>query len=163
MGPLVLPARPGGGRQRYCGSIFAAVTSALAAPITMPRESGTRTSSGGIPCHKSDVSKPPILDNKPVAAPSMFEPQALLREARRQKGFAAAEVPRVCILDPDGDIVRRLRAAGMAHRSRAGPAITPRSIPSCSAMRPSDRRLRGRCPFAVLVAEELFASAAGYW
>ncbi len=47
----------------------------------------------------------------------MFEPANLLREARRQKGLASAEVPDICILDPDGDIVRGLRRAGTARRS----------------------------------------------
>src|SRR5262249_59790367 len=56
----------------------------------------------------------PILDNKHPSAPSVFQPRALLREARRQKRLAAADVPAVCVLDPDGDIVRRLRATGRA-------------------------------------------------
>jgi hypothetical protein len=50
-----------------------------------------------------------ILDNKNPSSPSVFRPAALLREARRQKGLPAVDVPAVCILDPDGDIVRRLR------------------------------------------------------
>ena len=53
----------------------------------------------------------PILDNKDADAPSIFAPAALLREARRQKGMAAGNVPSLCILDPDGDIVRRLPAS----------------------------------------------------
>ena len=52
-----------------------------------------------------------IRDCKNTSAPSVFLPAALLREARRQKGLAAVDVPPVCILDPDGDIVRRLRTA----------------------------------------------------
>jgi hypothetical protein len=43
---------------------------------------------------------PPILDNKHTSMPSVFAPAALLREARRQKGLDALEVPPVCILDP---------------------------------------------------------------
>jgi hypothetical protein len=39
-----------------------------------------------------------IFDNKYPDAPSMFEPIALLREARRQKGLATIDVPPVCIL-----------------------------------------------------------------
>jgi len=41
-----------------------------------------------------------ILDNKNTAAPSVFLPAALLREARRQKNLPAVDVPAVCILDP---------------------------------------------------------------
>ncbi len=55
---------------------------------------------------------PPILDNKHTASLSVFVPSTLLREARRQKGLAKADVPPVCILDPDGDLVRRLRRLG---------------------------------------------------
>ena len=43
---------------------------------------------------------------------SVFMPANLLREARRQKGLDECNVPEVCILDPDGDIVRYLRKAG---------------------------------------------------
>jgi hypothetical protein len=57
---------------------------------------------------------PPILDNKHTSSDSVFEPSALLREARRQKGIEDVEAPSVCILDPDGDLVRRLRQSGAA-------------------------------------------------
>lgn len=40
----------------------------------------------------------PILQNKRPLSPSVFAPSALLREARRQKGLPAADVPAVCIL-----------------------------------------------------------------
>ena len=46
------------------------------------------------------MGKPPILDNKHTASPSVFVPSALLREARRQKDLALADVPPVCILEP---------------------------------------------------------------
>ena len=57
---------------------------------------------------------PPILDNKCASMPSVFVPSALLREARRQKGLDTVDVPAVCILDPDGDLVRQLRQTGKA-------------------------------------------------
>jgi uridine phosphorylase len=104
------------------------------------------------------VSLPPILDNKHPDAPSVFEPVALLREARRQKGLATADVPPGCILDPDGDIVRRLKDSGQAKRVDAWP---------CYHTDLYNFPLAGRttgiiacavgAPFAVLVAEELFA------
>ena len=37
--------------------------------------------------------------------PSVFKPENLLREARRQKTIPDCKIPEVCILDPDGDIV----------------------------------------------------------
>ena len=107
---------------------------------------------------KCDMPSPPILDNKDQTAPSVFEPAALLREARRQKGLPRVDVPAVCILDPDGDIVRRLRNSGQAERSQTWP---------CYHTDLYEFRLAGRtvgiigcavgAPFAVLVAEELFA------
>lgn len=66
----------------------------------------------------SSDQQPPILLHKYHAAPSAFTPENLLREARRQKNLAEATVPPVCILDPDGDIVRYLRNAGRAERLR---------------------------------------------
>jgi purine-nucleoside phosphorylase len=43
---------------------------------------------------------------------SVFLPENLLREARRQKNLNECPVPKVCVLDPDGDIVRYLRKNG---------------------------------------------------
>ncbi|MDP2780950.1 hypothetical protein [Devosia sp.] len=59
---------------------------------------------------------PPILAHKHHEEPSAFTPESLLREARRQKGAEAVAVPKVCLLDPDGDIVRQLRADGRARQ-----------------------------------------------
>src|SRR5258708_2513791 len=102
---------------------------------------------------------PPILDNKHISMPSVFAPAALLREARRQKGLAAIGVPEVCILDPDGDLVRRLRRTGAAKPFEGWP---------CYHTELDTLNLAGRevgmvgrvvgAPFAVLVAEELIAS-----
>jgi hypothetical protein len=50
---------------------------------------------------------PPILAGKHYDEPSAFVPENLLREARRQKGLKDGTVPSVCVLDPDGDIVRQ--------------------------------------------------------
>lgn len=49
-------------------------------------------------------------------APSVFTAANLLREARRQRGLANLPVPPVCLLDPDGDVVGHLSAAGAARR-----------------------------------------------
>jgi uridine phosphorylase len=53
--------------------------------------------------------RPPILADKDYPAASVFEPANLLREARRQKNVPEIAVPEICILDPDGDILRALR------------------------------------------------------
>lgn len=102
---------------------------------------------------------PPILSVKHHAAPSVFRPENLLREARRQKGVPEQAVPEICILDPDGDIVAALRRSG-------------RGIPfpgwACYHTEMLTFDLAGLqagivgcavgAPFAVLVAEQMLAS-----
>jgi uridine phosphorylase len=63
-----------------------------------------------------DKQRPPILAHKHYDDPSAFTPESLLREARRQKETPLEPVPDICLLDPDGDIVRRLQAEGRARR-----------------------------------------------
>ena len=109
------------------------------------------------------MAKAPILENKNPLSPSVFQPAALLREARRQKGITAVDVPPVCILDPDGDIVRRLRHSGQARPFDGWP---------CYHTQLDTFDLAGRqvgivgcavgAPFAVLIAEELFASGCRF-
>jgi hypothetical protein len=69
----------------------------------------------------SRTTSPPILANKDPESPSVFAPAALVREARRQKKLIAVDVPPVCILDPDGDVVRQLRKSGTARPFPAWP------------------------------------------
>ena len=102
---------------------------------------------------------PPILDHKHHAEPALFRPENLLREARRQRQLPNVPVPELCILDPDGDIVRQLRADGRGQ---------PFSGWACYHTEMLTFDLGGEragivgcavgAPFAVLVAEQLFAS-----
>jgi uridine phosphorylase len=101
----------------------------------------------------------PILDNKIYDAPSVFTAENLLREARRQKAISDGSVPKVCILDPDGDIAQHLLSTGQAaihphwacyhtklyifHQDSVEYGIIPHVVGAS---------------FAVLVAEELFVS-----
>lgn len=50
----------------------------------------------------------PILKHKNHEEPSVFLPENLLREARRQKDLTECDVPKICVLDPDGDLWRWL-------------------------------------------------------
>ena len=50
----------------------------------------------------------PILDHKHYDSPSVLTPESLLREARRQKALPLEQVPTICVLDPDGDLVDHL-------------------------------------------------------
>ena len=101
----------------------------------------------------------PILDNKQTSMPSAFAPAALLREARRQKGLAAVDVPPVCILDPDGDLVRHLRRTGAAKPFEGWPCYHTEldTFDLAGYQVGIVGRVVG-ASFAVLVAEELFAS-----
>jgi uridine phosphorylase len=102
---------------------------------------------------------PPILDNKKISSPSVFVPSALLREARRQKNIPTVQVPSVCLLDPDGDLVRALRSSGKAKPFAGWPCYhTELDIFTLAGQ---EVGIVGRvvgASFAVLVAEELFAS-----
>jgi len=102
---------------------------------------------------------PPILRNKHPASPSAFTPESLLREARRQKNSPDAPIPEVCILDPDGDIVRHLRTTGRA-RPVAGWACYHSQMDGFE----QDGHTLGivgcavGASYAVLLAEQMFAS-----
>jgi len=102
---------------------------------------------------------PPIIAGKAYDAPSAFTPQNLLREARRQKRLETGSVPEICVLDPDGDIVRHLQASGRTHRHPLWACYHTDLY-----VFDEDGRQFGiigcavGAAFAVLVAEELFAS-----
>ena len=91
--------------------------------------------------------------------PSVFTVDNMLREARRQKSISEGSIPSVCILDPDGDIAQQLITTGQATvyphwacyhtklyvftHGEIEYGIVPHVVGAS---------------FAVLVAEELFAS-----
>ena len=105
------------------------------------------------------LKPPPILAGKDYAAPSVFEPENLLREARRQKNLAGAPIPEICLLDPDGDIVRVLAMSGRGRRS-AGWACYHTDLYEFAH---GDEHFgiigcAVGASFAVLLAEQLFAS-----
>ena len=102
---------------------------------------------------------PPILADKHYDAPSAFTPENLLREARRQKSLEERSLPAVCLLDPDGDIVRRLVATGRAER------CSPWACYHTDLYRFSEDGIAFGivgcavgASFAVLIAEEMFAA-----
>jgi uridine phosphorylase len=100
----------------------------------------------------------PILANKLYDSPSVFTAPNLLREARRQKSIPRGPIPEICVLDPDGDLWRGLQQRG----ARGNPHW------ACYHTEMFDLNLSGTtvgvlgcavgAPFAVLVAEEMFAS-----
>ena len=58
-----------------------------------------------------------ILPNKYYDEPSVFLPENLLREARRQKNKPECNVPMVCLLDPDGDLAGYLLKRSLATKN----------------------------------------------
>ncbi len=101
----------------------------------------------------------PILNNKAFDAPSVFQAENLLREARRQKGLPDEPVPEICVLDPDGDLVRQLRADGRA-KACAGWACyhTDLVTVTLDGIAVGIVGCAVGASFAVLVGEQLFAS-----
>jgi uridine phosphorylase len=108
-------------------------------------------------------SFPPLLTHKHFDAPSVFTPENLLREARRQKGLAIGTVPAICVLDPDGDLVDHLHATHRARRHTTWACY--HTMLDTFVHEGNEYGIIGRvvgAPFAVLVAEELFASGCQF-
>jgi purine-nucleoside phosphorylase len=106
-----------------------------------------------------DTPPPPILRRKKYDHASLFKPENMLREARRQKNIPEGQLPAICILDPDGDILSNLLATNRA-------TINP--YWACYHTELFNFTYEGiefgiigcavGASFAVLIAEELFAS-----
>src|SRR6266487_1755394 len=107
----------------------------------------------------SELSTAPILMGKQYHESSIFTPENLLREARRQKGVPEQPVPEICILDPDGDLVDYLQTTDLAQQHPAWACYHTTLF--TWEQEGIDYGIIGRvvgAPFAVLVAEELFVS-----
>lgn len=105
----------------------------------------------------------PLQEAKGYDESSIFSPESLLNEARRQKGLPNEDVPEICVLDPDGDILHHLRDRGEASELKSWPGYHTRlytmerqgfevGIIACAV----------GAPFAVLVAEQLFAAGCEF-
>ena len=102
---------------------------------------------------------PPGLMRTDYTERSVFQPQHLLREARRQLSRDEGQVPAVCLLDPDGDVVRWLRQSGHARCSPFwGCYHTDLWETEVAGLPIGVVGNAVGASFAVLVAEELFAS-----
>jgi len=111
----------------------------------------------------TDPDSSPLFEAKEFDESSVFTPKALLDNARRQKGLPERSVPEICVLDPDGDIVRQLTATGEAQTDEAWPGYHTDlyrferngeefGIVGCAV----------GAPFAVLLAEQLFAAGCQF-
>jgi len=101
----------------------------------------------------------PILENKYYDEASLFLPENLLREARRQKNKKNCMVPAICLLDPDGDLADYLIRQKLASKNECW-ACYHSSLYTFHL----DHIEIGIIPcivgssYAVLVAEQLFVS-----
>jgi len=105
----------------------------------------------------------PLFDAKEFDEPSVFTPEVLLESTRRQKDLSERSVPDICILDPDGDIVRQLTAIGEARKDETWPGYHTDlyrferdgeefGIVGCAV----------GASFAVLLSEQLFAAGCQF-
>ena len=100
-----------------------------------------------------------ILTHKYYQEESVFKPENLLREAKRQKGKKDCIVPSICLLDPDGDLAEYLLNNKKASRNECW---------ACYHSKMYTFNLDGLevgiipcivgSSYAVLVAEQLFVS-----
>jgi len=99
------------------------------------------------------------MDNKHYDEPSVFKPENLLREAKRQRNLPDGDIPAICLLDPDGDILEYLQRTVNTTLNKSWPCYHTKlydfrlgelelGIIACAV----------GAPFAVLVAEQLFVS-----
>lgn len=101
----------------------------------------------------------PLFQHKSYDVQSLFTPENLLRDARRQKRLEAGEVPAICVLDPDGDLVDYLSDTGCSQQHATWACY--HTTLDTFVHKGNEYGIVGRvvgAPFAVLVAEELFAS-----
>jgi len=100
-----------------------------------------------------------ILSNKFYDEHSVFLPENLLREARRQKNKKECEVPKICLFDPDGDLAEYLLKKKISLKNECWACYHS----SLYTFRLNDFEI-GIVPYvvgasyAVLVAEQLFVS-----
>ncbi|MBA3824081.1 MAG: nucleoside phosphorylase [Ktedonobacterales bacterium] len=107
----------------------------------------------------ADEPPPPLLAPRDYAAPSVFTVAHLLAGARAQKHLPSAMVPPICLFDPDGDLVEYLRQTGQSIPDATWACYHTTLDRFAHAGHPYG--IVGRvvgAPFAVMVAEELFAS-----
>jgi purine-nucleoside phosphorylase len=123
------------------------------------RELSRDSSDWLVPARENVNVSPPLLARRDHWAPSIFRPENMLREARRQKGLSVAPVAPVCVLDPDGDIVAYVRQHYAAKPSTHWACYHTRMWEWTSGG--VHYGIIGRAvggSFSVMVAEQLFAS-----
>jgi uridine phosphorylase len=107
------------------------------------------------------MNEPLPLFRHRLASPSAFTPEDLVKAVRLERGIETVRVPKLCVLDFDGDLTDWLVQSGLAHPC-SGWACFHTTMYSfqvegtkCGVIA---RTIGG--PYAVLVAEQLHVSGA---
>lgn len=107
----------------------------------------------------STAEFPPIVQPKAYNEESVFQVENLLREGRRQRGRTDERVPAVCVLDPDGDVVRHFRSTNTARLHQGWACYHSELwVTSVQGVEIGVVPCAVGAPYAVLVAEQLAAS-----
>ena len=99
----------------------------------------------------------PILDHDPSET-TVFHPANLMEASRQQKNLSPCRVPEGCLLDFDGELLENLVSSGKAKHDPDWPCFHTR-LYRWKTGRSEYGIIGGTigAPFAVLIAEELFA------
>jgi uridine phosphorylase len=104
-----------------------------------------------------------ILENKHYDRPSVFLPENLLREARRQKLINDCQVPDICLLDPDGDLASYLTSQKIAVKNKCWACYHSNMYEfDLDSIRIGIIPNIVGSAYAVLVAEQLFSSGCKF-
>jgi len=99
-----------------------------------------------------------IISNKYYNEQSVFLPENLLREARRQKNKKECKVPAICLLDPDGDLADYLLRKKLAVKNQCWACYHSSLYTFLNDLEIGIIPCVVGASYAVLVAEQLFVS-----
>lgn len=111
---------------------------------------------------KNRNTNEPVIVRKAHTQPSVFTPDGLLREARRQKSIPVGNIPAVCLLDPDGDLSRYLVRTGAKRNPHWACYHTEMLELETAAGIVGVVGCAVGASFAVLVAEQMFVSGCQF-
>lgn len=100
----------------------------------------------------------PLLDAKHYDEDSVFTADNMIRAARRQKQMTATPVPDICVLDPDGDLLRYAQSHGAPVCAGWACYHTQMVVLDHGGRRFGIIGNAVGSAFAVLLAEQVFAS-----
>jgi uridine phosphorylase len=99
----------------------------------------------------------PLLEAKNYQEASVFAAENMIREARRQKNITGTTIPEICILDPDGDLLRYAQAHGASLCPGWACYHTEMAVLEQDGLSFGIIGNAVGAAFAVLLAEQLFA------